>query len=55
MFYQKINQKNNEYKSSSSHSSLIETLRLLITATSSQAKGQAFYQEITNFIANFTN
>lgn len=36
-------------------SSLIETLKLLITATSSQAKGQTFYQEITDFIANLTN
>lgn len=30
--------------------SLVEVLRLLVTASSSQEKGQAFYQEITNFL-----
>lgn len=30
--------------------SLVETLRLLVTATSSREKGQGFYQEITDFI-----
>jgi Fic family protein len=31
-------------------SSLVEVLRLLVTASSSRGKGQAFYQEITNFL-----
>jgi Fic family protein len=30
--------------------SLVEVLRLLVTASSSRGKGQAFYQEITNFL-----
>jgi len=33
-------------------SSLVETLRLLVTARSSREKGQVFYQEITDFIDN---
>lgn len=33
--------------------SLMETLRLLVTATSSREKGQGFYQEITDFIDNY--
>ncbi|WP_341739126.1 Fic family protein [Microcoleus sp. CAWBG640] len=31
-------------------SSLVEVLRLLVTASSSRGKGQAFYQEITDFL-----
>jgi len=31
--------------------SLVETLRLLVTASSSREKGQVFYQEITDFLA----
>lgn len=31
-------------------SSLVEVLRLLVTASSSRRKGQAFYQEITDFL-----
>jgi len=34
-------------------SSLVETLRLVVTASSSREKGQVFYQEITDFIDNF--
>jgi Fic family protein len=34
-------------------SSLVETLRLLVTASSSREKGRVFYQEITDFIDNF--
>lgn len=34
-------------------SSLVETLRLLVTANSSREKGQVFYQEITDFIDNY--
>lgn len=30
-------------------SSLVEVLRLLVTASSSRGKGQAFYEEITDF------
>ncbi|MDH6106539.1 Fic family protein [Anabaenopsis tanganyikae CS-531] len=33
--------------------SLVETLRLLVTASSSREKGQVFYQEITDFIDNY--
>ncbi|MBE9142074.1 Fic family protein [Planktothrix mougeotii] len=33
--------------------SLMETLRLLVTATSSREKGQGFYQEITDYIDNY--
>lgn len=33
--------------------SLVETLRLLVTASSSREKGQGFYQEITDFIDNY--
>ncbi len=32
--------------------SLVEILRLLVTANSSREKGQVFYQEITDFIDN---
>jgi Fic family protein len=35
--------------------SLVETLNLLVTATSSQNSGQIFYQEITDFIEHFLN
>ena len=35
--------------------SLVETLSLLVTATSSQDNRQVFYQEITDFLDNFTN
>jgi Fic family protein len=31
-------------------SSLVEVLRLLVTASSSRGKGEAFYQEITDFL-----
>jgi len=34
-------------------SSLVESLRLLVTASSSREKGRVFYQEITDFIDNF--
>ena len=34
-------------------SSLVETLRLVVTASSSREKGLVFYQEITDFIDNF--
>jgi hypothetical protein len=33
--------------------SLVETLRLLVTASSSREEGQIFYQEITDFIDNY--
>jgi|GEM_PF-326703 len=33
--------------------SLVETLRLLVTASSSREKGQGFYQEITDFIDHY--
>jgi Fic family protein len=35
--------------------SLVETLNLLVTATSSQEKGQVFYQEFTDFIDHYLN
>ncbi len=33
--------------------SLVDTLRLVVTATSSRDKGQAFYQEITDFLDSY--
>jgi Fic family protein len=33
-------------------SSLVEVLRLLVTASSSRGKGEAFYREITDFLGD---